>query len=69
MMSEIIIVDPENTRNRSQTIKACDSKLITPLLIQLNANKNIINKQVVLYVVSVVVAAVLDCCYSLSPSI
>lgn len=26
------------------TIKACDSKLITPLLIQLYANKNIISK-------------------------
>lgn len=45
----------ENTRNRfllemfalvlaGATIKACDSKLITPLLIQLYANKNIINK-------------------------
>lgn len=45
----------ENTRNRfllemfalvlaGATIKACDSKLITPLSIQLYANKNIISK-------------------------
>lgn len=60
LRSEIIMcthteLQLENTRNRfllemfalvlaGATIKACDSKLITPLLIQLYANKNIISK-------------------------